>query len=79
MARYYNIANEYGAKHGFHLAYFVKKDKGKEIYCLHDETLQGRKTGWPTFITVSEGGKVMPVNDLLKINQIIQYCKETWG
>lgn len=74
MAIYKDIVEQYASKMGMQLVYYIKTEKDVEVYFLHDKSLEGRKTGWPTFVRIGKDKKVMPVNEIPEINRYIAYC-----
>ena len=76
MAKYQDIAEQYALQKGMHLVYFIKTEGDIEVYFLHDKLLEGRKTGWPTFIRIGKDKNVVPVTDIPEIHRYIAYCNE---
>lgn len=79
MAKYQDLAEQYALKKGMHLVYYIKTENDVEVYFLHDESLRGRKTGWPTFIRIGKDKNVIPVTDIPEINRYIAYCNKRRG
>ena len=69
-------AEHYALKKGMHLVYYIITEGDVEVYFLHDKSLEGRKTGWPTFIRIGKDKNVVPVTDIPEIHRFIAYCNK---
>ena len=74
MEKYKDIVEQYALKMGMHLVYYIKTEDDAEVYFLHDKSLEGNKTGWPTFVRIGKDMKVTPVTDISEIHRYIAYC-----
>lgn len=76
MEKYRDIVEQYALANKMHLVYYITTENEKEVYFLHDKTLSGKKTGWPTFVRVGKDKKVVPVSDIPEINHYIALSKK---
>lgn len=72
--KYQELAEQYALKHNMHLVYHIATEGDTEVFFLHDRMLEGRKTGWPTFVRVGKDKIVVPVSEIPEIHRYISIC-----
>ena len=75
MHKFEDIVTQYANERNLHQVFYIAKHEGLEVYLLHDKSLQGKKTGWPIFVTVDSKTNIVPVSDIAKINYFIGLCQ----
>ena len=65
--KYQQKAEDFAKARGYDMVRFVMLENGHEIYNFINESMLGKKTGWPHYMDIDIHGNVTEVEDEEKI------------